>query len=132
MLVTKGYVPHESEEAMLDVFATSATDLLNTLDHNISNNNKRRLQMSVAYDNISSDALAEFKKLSADKALKLLREFDKTLAAQENNNPPLEGEARYRTGLGIYFIEDDMGDAISDAFNDDVGDVIKNGGKHDE
>jgi len=109
-LVTKGYVPHESEEAMLDVFATSATDLLNTLDHNISGEEKRRLQMSVAYDNISSEALAEFKKLSADKALKLLREFDKTLATHEKTNPPNNGEARYRTGLGIYFIEDVVDD----------------------
>jgi len=121
-LVTKGYVPHESEEAMLDVFATSATDLLNTLDHNISGEDKRRLQMSVAYDNISVEALAAFKKLSADKALKLLREFDKTLATHEKTNPPAKGEARYRTGLGIYFIEDAI---------DDVG-VVKNDGDNDE
>ena len=121
-LVTEGYVPHESEEAMLDVFATSATDLLNTLDHNISGEDKRRLQMSVAYDNISAEALAAFKKLSADKALKLLREFDKTLATQEKNNPPAKGEARYRTGLGIYFIEDDI---------DDVG-VVKNDGDYND
>ncbi len=113
-LVTKGYVPHESEEAMLDVFATSATDLLNTLDHNISGDNKRRLQMSVAYDNISSDSLNAFRKLSADKALKLLREFDKQLAEHEKSDPPKEGDTRYRTGLGIYFIEDEIKDGDDD------------------
>lgn len=113
-LVTKGYVPHESEEAMLDVFATSATDLLNTLDHNISSEDKRRLQMSVAYDNISVDSLNEFRKLSADKALKLLREFDKKLAEHEKSDPPKEGGARYRTGLGIYFIEDEIKDGDDD------------------
>jgi len=54
-LVQQGYVPHQSENALLEIFSTSASDLLNTLDHNLNQvgSNNRRLQMSVAYDNVT-------------------------------------------------------------------------------
>ena len=48
------------------------------------------------------------------KALKLLREFDKQLAKHEKSDPPKEGDTRYRTGLGIYFIEDEIEEGDND------------------
>jgi len=114
-LVTKGYVPHESEEAMLDLFTTSARDLLTTLDHNVSGDGKARLQMSVAYDDVGVEAVETFRKLSSKKALALLQELDTSLSKHDRTkNPSAGGKGRYRTGLGVYFIEEEVEDGSPD------------------
>jgi len=106
-LLRKGYVPHESESALLDLFSTSATDLLTTLDHNLSGDGERRLQMSVAYDNVTSEGVEAFRKLSAARGLSLLRELDTALREYDRDvNPEARGEGRHRSGLGLYLIED--------------------------
>ena len=114
-LVRQGYVPHESESALLDLFATSATDLLTTLDHNLSGTGERRLQMSVAYDNVTREGLDAFRVLSAERGLALLRELDAVLREHDRDVNPTadappagsgERHQRHRTGLGLYLIED--------------------------
>lgn len=113
-LATKGYIPHESEEAMLELFATSARDLLSTLDHNVSGEGKARLQMSVAYDDVGLEAVEQFRKLSSSKALELLKELDANLAEHDRSkNPDAGGTGRYRTGLGVYLIEEEVDDEQS-------------------
>ena len=106
-LLQKGYVPQHSESALLDVFATSATDLLTTLEHNLNHTDKRRLQMSVAYDNVTADGVKQFKALSSAQAMDLLRSLDKELGQHDKDtHPSLPDEGGHRVGLGIYFIED--------------------------
>jgi len=108
-LLHQGYVPHESESALLDIFATSATDLLTTLDYNLATDDQRRLQMSVAYDNVTKEGLEAFRQLSATEAMKLLRELDSSLANHDREaNPDAQGTGRYRTGLGLYLIEEEL------------------------
>jgi hypothetical protein len=115
-LAAKGYVPHESEEAMLELFATSARDLLTTLDHNVSGTDKPRLQMSVAYDDVGEEGVKAFRQLSSKKALALLQELDKSLSQDDRGvNPTAGGTGRYRTGLGVYFVEEMVEDDQSDA-----------------
>lgn len=108
-LLQHGYVPHQSEEALLDIFATSSADLLHTLDHNLSGATPRRLQMSVAYDNVTDAGLEHFRQLSAQRALELLRELDAELSPYDRDvgNPDDDGDSsQRRIGLGVYFIED--------------------------
>lgn len=106
-LVQQGYVPHQSEEALLDIFATSARDLLATLDNNLDTGKPRRLQMSVAYDRVTDEGVETFRKLSAERAMALLRELDAELSQHDRDkHPELAGKGERRTGLGLYFIED--------------------------
>ncbi len=107
-LLTRGYVPHESKEAMLDVFATSATDLLETLDFNLSGDDNRRLQLSVAYDNVSDEGLEAFRILGRDKAIVLLRELDHWLKQHDQGDKPPGNGVRNRVGLGLYLIEGEI------------------------
>ena len=106
-LLHKGYVPHQSESALLDIMSTSATDLLTTLEHNLSHTDRRRLQMSVAYDRVTDEGAEQFRQLSANQGMKLLRELDKQLAQHDRDkNPDVEGGGTRRIGLGLYLIED--------------------------
>ena len=114
-LLHKGYVPHHSESALLDLFSTSATDLLTTLEHNLTHTEQRRLQMSVAYDRVSSEGIEVFRKLSADQAMDLLRALDASLSQYDKDaNPSLEDEGEHRVGLGVYFIEDVVRESQTD------------------
>jgi len=114
-LLRQGYVPHESESALLDLFATSATDLLTTLDHNLAGIGERRLQMSVAYDNVTPEGVEAFRVLGAEKGIALLRELDMALREHDRDvtpapdgSPAASGSGR-RAGLGLYLIEDMAG-----------------------
>lgn len=109
-LVRQGYIPHESKEEMLRIFGESATDLLDTLDHNLSSDTgPSRFQLSVVYDNISTQSLQQFKQLSKTKSTELLKELDRFLSTRDKDiNESIEEEGRYRTGLGIYLIEQEI------------------------
>lgn len=109
-LVRQGYIPHESKEEMLRIFGESAADLLDTLDHNLSSEaGPSRFQLSVVYDNISTESLHQFKQLSKTKATELLKELDRFLSTHDKDiNETIEEEGRYRTGLGIYLIEQEI------------------------
>jgi hypothetical protein len=106
-LLQKGYIPHQSEAALLDIFSTSATDLLSTLEHNLLRTDQRRLQMSVAYDDVTTEGREKFRKLSAEEGLKLLRSLDRSLSRHDRDaNPKASGDGSHRVGLGLYWIED--------------------------
>ena len=114
-LLHKGYVPHESETAMLELFSTSATDLLTTLEHNLTHTDRRKLQMSVAYDRVSSSGVEHFKRVSAEQAMSLLRTLDAELVQHDKDaNPKMEQEGEHRVGIGVYFIEDNFTDSAND------------------
>jgi len=105
----KGYIPHQSESALLDIFSTSATDLLTTLDFNLDAGTaeQRRFQMSVAYDDVTSEGRDVFKQFSAEQAMTLLKEADRRLSPFDRSaNPSVDGTGKHRVGLGIYWIED--------------------------
>lgn len=106
----EGYVPHKSEDALLEIFSISATDLLTTLEHNLNQTepagNQRRLQMSVAYDDVTTEGRDMFRQLSSSEAMKLLKSLDKSLSAHDRgSNPSLSNEGKHRVGLGVYWIE---------------------------
>ena len=77
-----------AESALLDIFATSASDLLTTLEHNLHRTDQRRLQMSVAYDDVTTAGKDEFRKLSAEKGMSLLKALDRSLAEVDRGSNP--------------------------------------------
>jgi len=109
-LVRSAYVPYESAQDMLDIFAESAADLLETLDHNLSSPaTNSRLQLSVAYDNLSAETVGQFRKLSREKATLLLKQLDKFLSTHDRDtSEQSDAGGRYRAGLGIYLIENEV------------------------
>ena len=109
-LTATGYVPFSSNEELLRISGESVTDLLNTIDFNLAQKKDHtRLQLSVAYNDVPANGVDAFRQISQEKSLELLTSMDHFLSQQDRSiNKEVAGEGRYRTGLGIYFFEEDL------------------------
>jgi hypothetical protein len=103
-------VPRKSELEKLKIMGICAADFLNTIEHNVStSDDDARFQRAVIYPDLSREVVDEFKALSTEKANALLLELNQWLAskARATAKRPLFS-ARIKTGLGIYFFEDNI------------------------
>jgi len=63
----------------------------------------------VMYDNVPVEALQEFRRLSRAQSQALLEKLDKWLSQHDRDaNPGTTGTGRMRTGIGIYYFEENM------------------------
>lgn len=118
-LTASGYVPATSNEELLQLSGDAVGDLLNTIDHNLSDSKTfTRLQLSVAYDDVPEQGVELFRGLSKEKSHEFLAYLDRFLATQDRSvNPSVTGAGRYRTGIGVYYFEEPLDETIAD---DDV------------
>ena len=105
-LCSSGYVPMQGKEEKVGILGICATDLLNTLDHNLEHDgDQSRFQRAVAYHNLPDDIAKEFETLSKDKTCELLVELNAWLSKKKANTLPLAPNESKRIGLGIYYFE---------------------------
>ena len=109
-LNSRAYVPQGADTDKINILGTDVSDLVATIDHNIHRRDApARFQRKVMYDNVPAEALEEFRKLSAKQAQQLIEHLDKWLARHDRDaNPAATGTGRMRTGLGIYYFEEDL------------------------
>ena len=111
-LSNQSYVPAQSDEQLLEIFGICSQDLLNTLEHNLSSDSKdTRLQLTVAYDNLSPEVVKKFKSLSNKESQKLLNHLNNWLAKHDHDHLDKKKLGKQsgkmiRAGLGIYYFED--------------------------
>jgi len=107
-LITAGYLPQDSEIDKIKIMGTSATDLLTTIHHNLNSDNLPRFQREVVYTELSQAGTNEFKLISQEKSITLLLELNEWLAEKKKIEKQLGITREHsRTGIGIYFIEDE-------------------------
>ncbi|HEY7533390.1 MAG TPA: DUF6502 family protein [Nitrospiraceae bacterium] len=108
-LKARFYVPEQSEADKLHILGTDTADLITTIAHNLDVQAVPRFQRKVMYDNIPTEAVQEFQRLSANRAQTFLEGIDRWLAQQDRDvNPAVNGTGRKRLGIGIYYIEGDV------------------------
>jgi hypothetical protein len=109
-LKTRAYVPESGDADMLTILGTDVADLVATIDHNLQRGgNDPFFQRKVMYDNVPVEALEEFRRLSNAQAQTLLERLDKWLSQHDRDTRPgTSGTGRVRTGIGIYYFEEDM------------------------
>jgi hypothetical protein len=114
---SRAFVPQGADTDKINILGTDVADLVATIDHNIhARDALPRFQRKVMYDNLPREALDEFRKLSAEQAQQLLEHFDKWLARHDRDtNSSSRGTGRMRSGIGIYYFEEDL---ASQAGND--------------
>lgn len=120
-LLVNGYIPLEDMQETLRIFGTAASDLLNTMDHNIGRIAPGPfLQRTVSYDNIPEELLGSIRHRCRDEGDQFLLQVNEWLASQDRNeNNKLIGSGRYRAGIGIYYIEHAVDDENSNEANDE-------------
>ncbi len=112
-LVSQGYIPNKSDEQILEILGVCGKDLINTVAHNLNNDLAHsRLQLAVAYDDLSKETVDTFKAMSQKDAHELLNKLNGWLAQHDgkfsNENSSSD---RYRAGLGIYYFEEKIEDS---------------------
>ncbi len=107
-LLTRAYIPENSEADKLHILGTDVGYLISTIDHNLKYDSiGPRFQRKVAYNNLPDEILPKFRKLSAKKAQTLLEDLDQWLAPHDRDiNPAVRGTGRNQAGLGIYYFEE--------------------------
>ena len=109
-LLSDGFVPRTGERNKLHILGTDVELLISTIDYNLQQHGMMpRFQRKVAYDNLSIEAVNEFRTLSAMRAKELLIAMDRELASRDrDHSPTAEGKGRIMAGIGIYYFERDM------------------------
>lgn len=113
-LASRSYVPTMGDKEKIYMLGTDVADLIDTIDYNIQISDKEaerapRFQRKVMYDNLSVEAVQEFKQMSAQRSQQLIEEFDRWLAQHDRDlNPDLAGTGQVRTGVGIYYFEETL------------------------
>lgn len=107
-LVERSFIPKTDEIGKIGILGVDASDLISTIDHNILNTDDPFFQRKVSYDNLPSEALPEFREIAADGAQGLLEHLDRWLSERDRDfHPEVGGTGRMRTGVGIYFFQED-------------------------
>jgi hypothetical protein len=103
-------LPSTDESGKLALLGSDVSDLVDTVAYNLqADSNQRRFQRKVMYDNLSREAVAEFRRLSTERSQQVLEEFDRWLAKHDRDvTGSTAGSGRVRAGVGMYFFEEEI------------------------
>lgn len=112
-LLTDTFLSGEDEEEALSILGTDTALLVDTINHNLTHDSEhRRLQRKVSYDNLPEECIPEFKKFAAEESYQLLLKLNEWLAEHDrDSNPNITGTGRMRSGVGIYYFEEDANES---------------------
>ena len=87
-LVSDAYIPHQSDEKLLQILGISASDLLNTMDFNLNraSDEESRLQLVVDYKDIPLSRIPPFKKHLEHESLSLVKKFNQWLSDNSHDD----------------------------------------------
>jgi hypothetical protein len=107
LLTTPGYVPYADVQEQIRILGTAASDLLTTLDYNLSEDSPGTyLQRTVSYQNIPTELLERVRDRSREEGEAFLLQVNEWLAQYDrDHHDGLAGSGKARAGLGIYYFE---------------------------
>ena len=111
-LLNRAYVPRTGEIDKIGILGTDASELVETIDYNMSNQEEgSRFQRKVSYDNLPVEAMDELKQLIAAHAQELLELLNRRIAEHDRDvNHEAGGTGRLRAGVGVYYFEENVGE----------------------
>jgi hypothetical protein len=109
VLLSDGYIPRNDELGKLHILGSDVELLVTTIDHNLQVSSQTPFfQRKVSYNNLPTEALPEFRTMSADKSQALLMACDEYLSKHDRDiSSNVEGTGRKQAGIGIYYFEKD-------------------------
>lgn len=114
-LVSYGYIPRGDELSSLYMGARDASELLNTVHHNITEEKTPSfLQLSARCDNLPQEALEQIREESARNGRDLLDKIARILSRYDRDQrEDVFGTGKYQAGIGVYYFEEDLEDERS-------------------
>lgn len=108
-LNTHAYVPNHSEVEKLTILGTDVADLIDTIDHNLTQPDQAYFQRKVAYNYIPADTLAQLKTELAELAQNNLEAMDSVLSSKAIDKQKAKKKTQYiRVGVGVYYFEQEQ------------------------
>ncbi|MCL7943596.1 DUF6502 family protein [Marinobacter sp. ATCH36] len=109
----RAYVPIGDSEEMLQIFGEDVSDLIATIDHNLTGSeadSQPLFQRTLVYNNIPPEVMARWRRFAAQQAQSMLEQMDKWLGPHDRDiashgEGKSEGDA-VRTGVGIFYFEE--------------------------
>ena len=111
-LLQRAYIPQTGEEEKLAILGSDVADLVEAIDHNLTHPPEQAFfQRKVAYDNLVGESVPGLRRDARGRAQRLLEHLDGRMAANDRDaTPEVEGSGRHRVVLGIFYLEQDLGD----------------------
>jgi Family of unknown function (DUF6502) len=110
--LSRGYLPRRSDVGKLAILGSDVSLLIDTIDHNLQDNEPPRFQRKVMYDNLPAEAVEQLRPLAARQGQELLEQLDAWMAQHDRDaNPAVRGSGRHRAGVGVFYFEEDLDDA---------------------
>ena len=107
-LIRHAYVPADDPIEMIHILGSDVQELIATIDHNLTHEPPElRYQRKVSSQQVSSETLQAFKKLSAREAQLLLERLDSWLNDHEIDPETEPEEKPASVSLGIYYYDND-------------------------
>jgi hypothetical protein len=115
-LMARVYIPRASDAAKLGILAADVPYLIGTIDHNLQGLEPSLFQRKVMYDNLPTEAMDEFRTVTARHAQELIELLDRWLARHDRDaSPGVTGTGRVRAGVGIFSFEELIEPPLQDA-----------------
>ena len=107
-LITRAYVPRDTESEKLELLGLEVADLTSSFDHNLTHPaSEAYFQRAVRYDNLVASCLPELRDKSASHGQALLEQLDRFMSENDRDaNPELADSERVRAVIGIYYYEE--------------------------
>lgn len=107
-LLGTAYIPCKDEAEKLSIMGRDVGLLISTIDHNLqpAEGEQPHFQRKVSYNNLSLEAVEQFKTLANRKSMALLVQLNDWLAKHDRDtNPQAQGTGKVQAGVGIYYFE---------------------------
>jgi hypothetical protein len=110
-LNTRAYIASSSDQDKLAILGTDVADLINTIDHNLSNPNPPYFQRKVSYNYLPVELLPELREQISHISQYNLESLDSILSEKAIAKESTKKGKRYaRIGVGIYYFETEQKD----------------------
>ncbi len=108
-LLANTYIPRADNVEKMKILGTDVTDLIATIDHNLScAPEDAYFQRKVWYNNIPEECIGELKKQIVREGQAAIESMDIQMAkCDRDSNPDVKGKGRKRSMIGIYYYEED-------------------------
>ena len=115
-LLRHAYVPLDDEDETLTILGADVSELISTIDHNLTTDNKELyFQRKVSYNNLPAECLPEFQKMVNQDGQYLLEKFNEWLMQQDRDiNPDKQGTGQIKAGVGIFYFEEPASETKSE------------------